>query len=197
MPDDLMSGYPSTRTTLCLLAGLGALTGGVAGAAIVGKLATDDSVGAAVARDKPATVSATRAMQVAAVAAQSPSRLPTPWSAADVKAAGAAGERPRVSRQAAPRKQAPQQIAVRSTRTRATPTAPTRSGATRVTRTGSSPPPVSVAPRPSTPVQQPARSPVRSPAPARAPNVSRPSPEPAPVRATPKPDPTGAFDDSG
>ena len=78
----MMSGYLSTRTTLCLLAGLGALTGGVAGAAIVGKLATDGSAGAAVQRDKPAAVPRSRATQVAAAG------RPKPLAAADAVVGG-------------------------------------------------------------------------------------------------------------
>jgi DNA polymerase III gamma/tau subunit len=200
MPDDMMGGYRSTRTTLCLLAGVGALCGGVAGAAIVGKLATDGSVPAAVARDEPAAVSRTRAMQVAAVAARSPSRLPTPWSPADAQAARAGGERQRVGHLAA-REHVPHRTAVGTARTGTAPAAGrAKTVATAVTQTGVPPAPVTAAPQavaPARPTRPPARSPAPQRAPEPAPNASRPSPEPAPARTSPKPDPTGAFDDSG
>jgi hypothetical protein len=210
MSGDVMSGYLSTRTTLCLLAGIGALSGGAAGAAIVGKLATDGSVGAAVARDEPAAPSLTRAAQVAATAAQSPSRLPTPWSAAEVDAVRAGGARHQTARA-----QAPLPSAMRPTRAGAAPvSAPASGDANAVTQTTARPArpapvtaapqasaPQTAAPQTSAPARPPAQKPVRSPAPQRAPEpspaVSRPSPEPAPARSSPKPDPTGAFDDSG
>jgi len=176
----MTGGHLSTRTTLCLLAVLGALTGGVAGAAIVGKLATDGSAGAAVARGKPAAPPPSRATQIAAVAAQSPSRLPTPWSGTGAKAARAAMRPVPMSKTRVSAPARNRRIAARRT----TPSAP-----------------VTPAPQTPVPARTPAQVPVRSPAPARAPEAapkaSRPSPEPAPARATPKPDPTGAFDDSG
>lgn len=203
----MMGGYLSPRTTLCVLAGAGAVCGGVAGAAIVGKLATDGPAGTAVARDEPAVASSTRASQVAVVAAQSPSRVPTPWSAADAEAARVAGERQRARREhVAPR------AASRSLRiSAASAAARVNSGAGADTRRRTSSagsgaaavPPAAVSPAPqvSAPAQQapaqqaPVRVPARAPEP--APKISRPSPEPSPARSSPKPDPTGAFDDSG
>jgi hypothetical protein len=199
--DDVMGGHLSTRTTLCLLAGAGALTGGVAGAAIVGKLATDGAAAVVVASEKPAAASSGRVPRVAIVAAQSPSRQPTPWSAADAQAARAAGERHR-----AVHERAPSRVAVKSPRISAAPTAAPASSNTPVVLQTSAPPtadspaaapparaPVEPAPQTSAPARSPA--PARAPEP--APKASRPSPEAAPAHTPPKPDPTGAFDDSG
>ncbi len=196
-----MGAYLSTRATLCLLAGIGALVGGVAGAAIVGKLATDSQVDAAVARDEPAGAPSSRATQVAAAAAQSPSRQPTPWSAADAQAARAAGERHR-----AIRRHASSRVTVSAPRASADRgSAPASKHATPVTRlktpaggggaSGTPPARVSPTPQSSTPVQSPVQRPARAPEP--APKGTRPSPEAAPAHTPPKPDPTGAFDDSG
>lgn len=196
-----MGAYLSTRTTLCVLAAAGALGGGVAGAAIVGNLTTDGSVDAAVARDEPAAAPASRATQVADAAAQSPSRQPTPWSAADVKAAHGAGERPR-----AIRKHASSRVTMRAPRasadggsvpagSRATPVTQPRTPAAGDGVSGTPPARVSPAPQTSAPAQSPAQRPARAPEP--APKASRPSPEAAPAHTPPKPDPTGAFDDSG
>ncbi|HEX5925598.1 MAG TPA: hypothetical protein VFY45_17320 [Baekduia sp.] len=197
MPSDMIDGHISARTTLCVLAGTGALIGGVVGAAIVGNLATDGSTPAAVARDEPATASRTRPTQVAAVAARSPSRQATPWSAADAKAARAAGDRHREDRHAA-REHVPRRPAVARARTGAAhAAAPVRTVSTPVARTHPPAAPVTVAPQASAPARTPAQSPAPARAPEAAPNTSRPSPEPAPAHPPPKPDPTGTFDDSG
>ena len=192
----MMGGYLSPRTTLCLLAGVGALAGGVAGAAVVGKLATDGSTGVLAAREEPAAAAPGRATQVAVVAAQSPLRQPTPWSADAAKAARQSGERPRAAR-----RHPPARAVVKSPRRSA---APARSRAPVVARAnapttggGVAAPPVTSVPAPQTsaPVRSPAQPPARAPEP--APKASRPSPQAAPAHTPPKPDPTGAFDDSG
>ena len=192
----MMGGHLSPRTTLCLLAGVGALGGGVAGAAIVGQLATDGSAGVLAAREEPAAAAPGRATPVAVVAAQSPSRQPTPWSADDAKAARQSGERPRAARQHAPARAVvrPPRRSGAAARSRAPVVARANAPAT---GGGVVSPPVASVPAPQT--SAPVRSPVQRPAraPERAPKASRPSPEAAPAHTPPKPDPTGAFDDSG
>jgi hypothetical protein len=195
----MTDGRSSARMTLCVLAGAGALIGGVAGAAIVGKLATDGSAPAAMARNDPPAAPPSRPAAAAALASASATRGPTPWSAADAKAARAAGRRHRDDDHAA-REHVPLRKAVRSARTGAARAAPSASvDKTVVTRTRAPAAPVTVAPQASTPTRTPVRSPARLPAraPEPAPDVTRPSPEPAPAHTPPEPDPTGAFDDSG
>jgi hypothetical protein len=185
-----MGSYLSARATLCLLAGIGALSGGVAGAVIVGRISVEDSVGTAVARDEPAAGARPRTTQVADVAGRSALRQPTPWSAADARAA----------RAGAPKRHPRHRVVVRHrpSRTVAPVVAPTSTAATTEVRESTSTPIQAGAPaaagggsaRGTAPVSPPARPKAAAPAPA---------PEPAPARRSPTPDPqpTGAFDDSG
>jgi hypothetical protein len=190
----MIDGRISARTTLCVLAGAGALIGGVAGAAIVGKLSTDGSAPAAVARNAPPTAAASRMSAAVALASRSATRGPTPWSAADARKAAARHPHPR--RRAAPARPRRAMVAVRAPK--ASTKAATRTVATTVTQHtrapavnggGSAPPPAVVAPQASTPA--------RSPEPAPRASKPKPSPEPAPTHTPPRPEPAGSFDDSG
>jgi hypothetical protein len=193
-----MGGRLSARATLCLLAGIGALSGGVAGAVIVGRLSVEDSVGTAAARDEPAAVTRPRAVQVAEVAGRSALRQPTPWSAADAEAARVGSAERHTSHRATIRHRPSRTMAPVAA---APVAAPTSAGATTEIREQQPPAPIQArAPAAtgggSARGTAPASPTVRAPA---APKAAAPAPEPAPAHRSPTPDPqpTGAFDDSG
>jgi hypothetical protein len=183
-----MIAGPSPRATLCALAAVGALSGGLGGALLGGHLAGGDGLQAAVAHDAPAAVgdSSRRAAQAAETAARSVLRQPTPWSAAAVTEA-AAKRSPRrhvAARRAAPVvAAAPVSSPVRSSvTTHARQDSAVRTGRENA-NTNANAPQVS-----STPTPEPRQTPAEP----------RPTPKPKPKPA-PKPDaqPTGSFDDSG
>jgi hypothetical protein len=192
VPDDVMVAARSARTTLCVLAAAGALSGGLGGALLVGRLATGDELQAAVARDAPAAVAGSRhAAQVAA--ARSVLRQPTPWSAAIVAQAARLEAMRHPRRHVATRRPAAAARAPVAARAPAAPvSAPASTVAVTHARSGSATQTGgATAPHASTP----------APEPRRAPAAPRPQPKPKP-KPTPKPDarpqqPTGAFDDSG
>ncbi len=171
------------------MAGVGALSGGVAGAVIAGRLSTDDTTPTAAARDEPVAAVADRPAAIAASAGRSASRQPTPWPIVAERAAAIAVHHPR--HRAAVVRATP--VAVRDTAARidvpaetvAAPTVQTSTPA--ATDDGAAVAPVDVPVH----VRQPS-TPARSPEPA-----PTPTPQAAPKAPSPEPAPAGSVDNAG
>lgn len=184
----VIGGASSARTTLGLLAAVGALCGGVAGAVVAVRLSADDALPAAVARDEPAAFSADRGSSAGAVASRSALHGPTPWPVAEAKIVRVRHPHHR----AAPVRKKRHRVAVRAVQVPVRTTAAAGTQQAAGSTGAAAPAPVQV-PQTYTPT----RSPQATSAPVAKTTPRAPSPEPAPAHANPKPEPAGRFDDSG